>query len=252
MNAPCKTLAILALAIGSTAASFGGLLGENYAGAGLGYTRLSSSGGTDGWRAEANLNHNIVRNTNYGIDFNASYAYGRIKGSSGYCSDCVSSDDNYQPTGLSTDLTLLNPVYEAYGVMEQTEINAPYSQKFRTNEALIGVTAFSEMGNLRPFVGVFTGWVWASHRESFSREKYDSWVYGLRGGVEFTLTDELSLAPSIELQGTDDDRLGDWTWVFALDAHYWLSESWGVGVGYSVTDGPQKQHTGMAMATFRY
>lgn len=84
MNNKIKTLWMLAAFAGSTiATSAAGLIGENYAGAGLAYTWVSISGisNPDGWGAGVGINHNVQKDANFGIDINGVYTYARVSGS---------------------------------------------------------------------------------------------------------------------------------------------------------------------------
>ena len=201
-----RTLITLAALLGTAATSFGGLLGENYAFTGLGYTHISATGGFDGWGGVAGLNYNIVSQDNYGIDVTGGYGYNRLS-----------------ERGFRDSSHVFN----------------------------VGAIAFTDLGNVRVFGGVDTGWLWGEWRvRGWGSDSNDSWLIGFEAGAEFAISDAFSLTHSIRLDRIDDDR--SWEWSLNLGAHYWINDSIGAGLNYSVSDGPLRSHTCMALVTFRY
>ncbi|MCC5833463.1 MAG: hypothetical protein JJU20_01905 [Opitutales bacterium] len=82
MKRTIKTLIALAAMLGSSAAAFGGLLGVNYYGAGIGYgqTWFSNLPDLEGYGAGVGVNHNLLQEADYAIDLTAGYTYTRGSG----------------------------------------------------------------------------------------------------------------------------------------------------------------------------
>ena len=76
-----KTLIALAAMLGSSAVAFGGQLGVNYYGAGIGYGQTWNSNLPDleGFGGGVGVNYNLLQEVNYAIDLSANYTY--IRGS---------------------------------------------------------------------------------------------------------------------------------------------------------------------------
>lgn len=206
MNKTNKTLIALAAMLGTTVASFGGLIGENYFGAGIGYTQsnFSVSPDLDGWGIGAQVNHNLSNDGNIGFDVGGSYAYSRISGS-GF--------------------------------------------RARGHDLGVNAKAFSQMDNLKPYIGLHTGWLWANMR---GWGKNNSWYYGTEGGVELDLGNGFSLTPNVSLTRIHKRAMRDTIWSFGVNAHKWFNDNMGAGIGYSTTDGPDRTHSVMAAFTIRY
>lgn len=120
----------------------------------------------------------------------------------------------------------------------------------RTNTLTAGATAFTEFEGIRPFAGIETGWSWNRTRYQSLRMTDDSWLYGARFGAEIPVDADLSITPYATW--THYDSISDSKWAIGVSALYWLDDGIGVGLDYTLTEGPNKSATLIANVNFRY
>ncbi|GEM_PF-2039303 len=93
---------------------------------------------------------------------------------------------------------------------------------------------------MKPYLGANTGWSWDRTRTAGMSFSDNTWTFGFSGGVEFALTDTLSLTPDVSWKRYED--YSDDVWVFGVTAHNWFTETTGGSLGYSVSEGPNRAH----------
>ncbi len=179
--------------------------------------------------------------------------------------------ENYVLAGLSYTRVSATDAYDGFGGGIQVNHNVIHQDHFglditgfhsysrmsghgtrhRSYEATLGVTAFTEYDIFRPYFSVLTGWSWQKQSSLwYGSGKDDSWFYGAEGGVEINVNDAFSITPWIALGRFDKANVEEWS--FGINAHYWISERVGFGLGYSFSDGPFVERTGTAVVTIRY
>jgi len=118
--------------------------------------------------------------------------------------------------------------------------------RFRSTALTVGANAFTMVNDLKPFVGVFTGWSFNSIR---GLDSTDGWLYGFNFGLEIPF-EGFTVTPVFTW--TRDQDAKESLWSAGIQGHYWFSETMGLGLSYSASEGPNRVQAVTALLTVRY
>jgi hypothetical protein len=91
-----------------------------------------------------------------------------------------------------------------------------------------GLLAFRRNGPVAPFLQGGLGWAWSKTGSMQS----NSFLYSIRGGVEFLLTPYASLTPTVTFR--EARRFDDQAWIFGVKAAFRMNRDWSASLGLQV------------------
>jgi hypothetical protein len=129
-------------------------------------------------------------------------------------------------------------------------------------ESGFDLRAHSFTGGLRPYYQMGDGvklfgegmvsYIRSTVRFAGTRELEQPWYWLLGVGAEAMINERLAILPSIRY--ADDFEGGDSVWIYTVQAHQWLNETTGVGLGIAYENFRRDGHSWnyFARATFRF
>ncbi len=97
---------------------------------------------------------------------------------------------------------------------------------------------------VQPFLGASTGYGWTRTRVGGVNlpGNDDSWIYGFEAGVQVPFSDSLTMVYTAGWDRHDKSRESAFT--FGAQIQKWFERGYGIGLGYSITEGSVKTHMG--------
>lgn len=111
-------------------------------------------------------------------------------------------------------------------------------------------TFFTETQGVKPFLSLDLSYTWARARMGGFSASDNSWQWGFTGGAEFGVG-EFTITPFLGWSRDQGDGRES-HWFGGVNGHYWLTDTMGLGLGYHLTEGPNRSHTVLLTVGFRY
>ncbi len=138
-----------------------------------------------------------------------------------------------------------------YGAGMSVDTKKHYTQQGQgVGVGLVGY--YNLTSDLRLFVTGDAGWSWSRVATALGKTKSNSWLWSAGAGLEWTIGDGLSIAPSVSYTDYPDYHKAQ-SVDFSAELNWWVSSSFGVGLSYTYSDlDSGEANNGTVSFKFRY
>jgi hypothetical protein len=121
-----------------------------------------------------------------------------------------------------------------YGAGMAVDTKKHYTQQGQAAD--VGLVLYYDLAdNLRIFARGDAGWSWTRVATALGASKSNSWLWSAGAGLEWTISDGLSISPSVNYMDYPDYHKAS-SVDFNVNLNWWYSSTCGIGLGYTYAD----------------